>query len=54
MIVAFIGVCIMIINDSITGTALGAIIGFISATGFALYTVKFVGSQEHLNLQQLF
>ena len=39
MIVAFIGVCIMIINDSITGTALGAIIGFISATGFALYTV---------------
>ena len=39
MIVAFIGVCIMIVNDSITGTALGAIIGFISATGFALYTV---------------
>tara|TARA_A100001011_G_scaffold219740_1_gene227676 strand:- start:252 stop:1154 length:903 start_codon:yes stop_codon:yes gene_type:complete len=39
MIVAFIGVCIMIINDSISGTALGAIIGFISATGFALYTV---------------
>jgi DME family drug/metabolite transporter len=39
MIVAFLGVCIMIINDSITGTALGAIIGFISATGFALYTV---------------
>ena len=39
MIVAFIGVCIMIINDSITETALGAIIGFISATGFALYTV---------------
>ncbi|MDA9748637.1 DMT family transporter [Pelagibacteraceae bacterium] len=39
MIVAFIGVCVMIINDSISGTALGAIIGFISATGFALYTV---------------
>ena len=39
MIIAFIGVCIMIINDSISGTALGAIIGFISATGFALYTV---------------
>ena len=29
----------MIINDSLSGTALGAIIGFISATGFALYTV---------------
>ena len=39
MVIAFIGVCVMIINDSITGTALGAIIGFISATGFALYTV---------------
>ncbi len=39
MVIAFIGVCIMIINDSISGTALGAIIGFISATGFALYTV---------------
>tara|TARA_Y100001970_G_scaffold161486_1_gene197473 strand:- start:621 stop:1523 length:903 start_codon:yes stop_codon:yes gene_type:complete len=39
MIIAFLGVCIMIINDSISGTALGAIIGFISATGFALYTV---------------
>tara|TARA_B100001559_G_scaffold218661_1_gene183354 strand:- start:812 stop:1705 length:894 start_codon:yes stop_codon:yes gene_type:complete len=39
MIVAFVGVCVMIINDSISGTALGAIIGFISATGFALYTV---------------
>ena len=39
MVIAFIGVCIMIINDSITGTALGAIIGFVSATGFALYTV---------------
>ena len=39
MIVAFIGVCVMIVNDSISGTALGALIGFISATGFALYTV---------------
>ncbi len=39
MVIAFIGVCIMIINDSLSGTALGAIIGFISATGFALYTV---------------
>ena len=39
MIIAFLGVCIMIINDSISGTALGAIIGFVSATGFALYTV---------------
>ena len=39
MVIAFIGVCVMIINDSIYGTALGAIIGFISATGFALYTV---------------
>jgi len=39
MIIAFIGVCVIIINDSISGTALGAIIGFISATGFALYTV---------------
>ena len=32
MIIAFIGVCIMIINDSISGSALGAFIGFISAT----------------------
>ena len=39
MVIAFIGVCVMIINDSISGSALGAIIGFISATGFALYTV---------------
>ena len=39
MIIAFIGVCIMIVNDSISGSAIGAIIGFISATGFALYTV---------------
>ena len=29
MIVAFIGVCVMIVNDSISGTALGAIIGFL-------------------------
>jgi len=39
MIVAFLGVCVMIFNDSISGSALGAIIGFISATGFALYSV---------------
>ena len=39
MIVAFFGVCVMIINDSISGSALGAVIGFLSATGFALYTV---------------
>ena len=39
MIIAFIGVCIMIINDSIIGSAIGALIGFASATGFALYTV---------------
>ena len=39
MVVAFFGVCIMIFNDSISGSALGAIIGFISATGFALYSV---------------
>ncbi len=39
MIIAFIGVCLMIYNDSISGSALGAIIGFISATGFALYSV---------------
>ena len=39
MIIAFLGVCIMIINDSVSGSALGAIIGFISASGFALYTV---------------
>ena len=29
----------MIINDSISGTILGALLGFLSATGFALYTV---------------
>lgn len=39
MIIAFFGVCIMIINDSISGSILGALIGFLSATGFALYTV---------------
>ncbi len=39
MVVAFFGVCVMIFNDSISGSALGAIIGFISATGFALYSV---------------
>ena len=39
MVVAFIGVCIMIVNDSISSNALGAIIGFMSASCFALYTV---------------
>nr|MBT6353755.1 DMT family transporter [Pelagibacteraceae bacterium] len=39
MVIAFIGVCVMIYNDTISGSALGAIIGFISATGFALYSV---------------
>ena len=39
MVIAFFGVCIMILNDSISGSSLGAFIGFISATGFALYTV---------------
>jgi drug/metabolite transporter, DME family len=39
MIIAFIGVCVMIVNDSISGSAMGAVIGFISASGFALYTV---------------
>ena len=39
MIIAFFGVCVMIYNDSISGSALGAIIGFISASGFAFYSV---------------
>ena len=39
MIIAFFGVCVMIYNDTISGSALGAIIGFISASGFALYSV---------------
>ena len=39
MIIAFVGVSIMIYNDSVAGSAVGAIIGFISATGFALYSV---------------
>lgn len=39
MVTAFLGVCIMIYNDSLGGSVLGAIIGFFSATGFALYTV---------------
>ena len=29
MVIAFIGVCIMIINDSMPGTVLGALLGFI-------------------------
>ena len=39
MIIAFVGVCIMIYNDSLEGSILGALTGFFSATGFALYTV---------------
>ena len=39
MIIAFAGVCIMIYNDSLEGSVLGALTGFLSATGFALYTV---------------
>ena len=39
MIIAFIGVSVMILNDSISGSSIGAIIGLISATGFALFTV---------------
>ena len=39
MIIAFIGVTIMIINDSINGSVIGAFVGFLSALGFALYTV---------------
>jgi len=39
MIIAFFGVCVMILNDSISGSVIGALIGFMSATGFALYTV---------------
>lgn len=39
MIIAFAGVWIMIYNDSLEGSILGALIGFCSATGFALYTV---------------
>ena len=39
MVISFIGICVMIINDSIAGSVLGALVGFISACGFALYTV---------------
>tara|TARA_Y100000590_G_scaffold321136_1_gene363571 strand:+ start:5090 stop:5998 length:909 start_codon:yes stop_codon:yes gene_type:complete len=39
MVIAFIGVLIMIYNDSIEGSVLGAFLGFLSATGFAFYTV---------------
>ena len=39
MIIAFVGVLIMIYNDSLSGSILGALIGFLSATGFAVYTV---------------
>ena len=39
MFIALFGVLIMIYNDSLEGSALGAFIGFISASGFAVYTV---------------
>ena len=39
MIIALLGVCIMMYNDSLKGSVLGALTGFFSATGFALYTV---------------
>ena len=39
MIIALLGVIVMIYNDSLDGSALGALLGFISATGFAVYTV---------------
>ena len=39
MVIAFVGVVIMVYNDSIGGSILGALIGFISATGFACYTI---------------
>ena len=39
MLIAFLGVSIMIYNDSLKGSVLGALTGFFSATGFALYTV---------------
>jgi len=39
MFIAFVGVLIMIYNDSLRGSVLGALIGFFSATGFAVYTV---------------
>jgi drug/metabolite transporter (DMT)-like permease len=39
MLIAFGGVCIMILSDSISGSALGALMGLLSASGFALYTI---------------
>jgi len=39
MMIAFCGVCIMIFSDSISGSAIGAFIGLLSASGFACYTV---------------
>ena len=39
LIIAFVGVIIMIYNDSLGGSVLGALLGFASATGFAVYTV---------------
>ena len=39
MVIAFIGVCIMILMTLYQEVHLELLIGFISATGFALYTV---------------
>jgi DME family drug/metabolite transporter len=39
MLIAFIGVSVMIVSDSMSGSTLGALMGFFSATGFAFYTV---------------
>ena len=39
MMIAFVGVWVMIYNDSLEGSVSGALIGFGSATGFAVYTV---------------
>ena len=47
MIIAFIGICVMIINDTISGTVSGALLGFVSATGFALYTVTIRWKTQH-------
>ena len=39
MLIAFIGVLVMIYNDKVGGSFLGAFLGFVSACGFAFYTV---------------
>ena len=40
MIIALIGICLLIINDYITGSIIGAIIGLMAAIGFSLYTIS--------------